>query len=109
MTLILRRSAPERPSAPHDRRGARPAPEFRLDVDRPEVAILDILERDRHDFGRAVDRHVPEKLQAVAGRQVLALVVAAAIGVERARAEGVVEPARTPGAGMKRARHEFPE
>ena len=62
------RSALEGRSAPRDRRGARPAPKFRLDVDRPQVAVLDILERDGHDFGGAVDFHVPKELQAVTGR-----------------------------------------
>src|SRR5215475_11379692 len=79
------------------------------EVDRPQVAVGDVLERHRHDAARPVDRHMAEELQAEARCQVLALLGAAAEGKHRARAEGVVEPPRAPGAGVQRAGDEFPE
>src|SRR5262249_6957928 len=50
-----------------------------------------------------------EELQAEAGREGLALLLAAAFLVDRTRPERVVELLRRPGAGMQRAGNELPE
>ena len=44
-----------------------------LDIDRPEVAVVDVLQRHGHHFGLAVDVDTAEKLQAETGREILAL------------------------------------
>ena len=41
--------------------------------------VVDVLERDGHDLGGTIDRHVTEELQPEAGRQVVALTVAASL------------------------------
>jgi len=43
--------------------------------------VVDVLERDGHDLGDAVDRHVAEELQPEAGREVVALAVSNGIPV----------------------------
>ena len=50
-----------------------------------------------------------KELQAEAWREVLALLLAAALRIDRARPEGVVELLRRPGPGMQRAGDELPE
>src|SRR5262245_65495096 len=49
-------------------RGSNTSPQLRLQRRRPQRAIIPILERHGHDLGRAIDRDMAEKLQAVAGR-----------------------------------------
>jgi len=48
----------------------------RSERDRPQRAIGDVLERDGQRLGRPVDRHMAEELQPVAGREVIALLLA---------------------------------
>src|SRR5262245_20837904 len=73
---------------------------FRLDLLRPQHAVVDVLERHRHHLGLAVDGDMAEELQPEARREVVLLALAAAHLEYGARAEGVVEPPRRPGAGM---------
>src|SRR3979490_2076963 len=95
--------------AAHSRRTTRRFLRPRLDLGRPQSVIVDVLERDGHDLGGAIDRHMAEELQPEARRQVVALAVAASLLENRSWAEGVVELLRTPGAGVDRTRDEFPE
>jgi len=44
----------------HDLAGARVR--ARVDVDRPEIVVVDVLESHRHDLGPAVDRDMAEEL-----------------------------------------------
>jgi len=71
--------------------------------------IVDVLERDGHDLGGAIDRHMAEELQPKAGRQVVALAVAASLLENGLWAERVVELLRTPSACVDRTGDEFPE
>src|SRR5215831_3778909 len=96
-------------SSPGRWEAARPMVPLRLDRDRPEVAVGDVFEGDRHHLARAVDRHMSEELQPEAGREIVALVRAAAFLEHRARPKRVVERPRMPGAGVERAGDEFPE
>src|SRR5581483_2927043 len=50
-------------------------------TNRPERAIRHVLERYRHDFARAVDRHVAKELQAFGRRRILALLRARRLDV----------------------------
>src|SRR5262249_36956809 len=75
----------------------------------PKGTILNILERYRHDLGRAVDGDMTEELHAFAGRQVLPLLFAGRLDVADLRTECVVEFVGTEGSGVQRSRHEFPE
>src|SRR5215475_2995648 len=81
----------------------------RQDIDRPEVAVVDVFQGHRHHARLAVDINTAEELQAGAGREVLALLRAAALLVNRGWPKRVVELSRSPAAGMKRARDELPE
>jgi hypothetical protein len=98
-----------RSNASRMRRPTRPFLHPRLDLDRPELAVLDVLERDGHDLGLTVDRYVAEELQTEAGREIIALIFVAPLLEDGARPKSVVEPLRAPGAGMDRAGYEFPE
>src|SRR4051812_7996060 len=82
---------------------------LRHDVDGPEVAVVDVLQRHAHDAASPIDVDAAEELQAETGREVLALSRATAVLIHRDRAKGVVELARAPGAGMQRTGDEFPE
>src|SRR5262245_39094653 len=111
MTVLLQpcsgRDLPE--STPEQCMVRGPALGLRRKIDQPEAPVGDVLEGHRHDPGRSVDRHLTEELQPEAGREIVALLCTAAIGVDRARTERVVEPAGSPGAGMERPGDEFPE
>src|SRR5262249_11385164 len=80
-----------------------------LDLRRPQVPIRDILKRDRHAFGRGIDRDVAEELQAETGSKVFALLGTTPFLENRSGTEGVVERSRPPGAGVDGTRNEFPE
>src|SRR5450631_2350856 len=82
--------------------GGRPCVGTRHDIDRPEVAVVDILQRHRHHPGAAVDVDAAEKLQSETWGEIVVLPGAAALFEHGRRSEGVVEPARTPGAGVQR-------
>src|SRR3954454_21681534 len=82
---------------------------LRLDIDRPEVPVVDVLQRHGHDAGPAIDVDLAEELQSETGREVFALRFAASVLVHRDRTKGVVELARAPGAGMQGSRDELPE
>src|SRR3954451_15654625 len=87
-----------------DRRGpARPQLRPGLDPGRPEIVVIDVLQGDRHHLGHAVDGDMAKELQAKAGCEVLTLFLAAALVIDSAWSEGVVELLRRPGAGMQRA------
>ena len=88
---------------------ARPRIRARLDIDRPEIAVVDVLQRHRHHFGLAVDIDAAEELQAKARCEIFALLGAASLLKHRRRTERVVELARRPGSRMNRPRDEFPE
>jgi len=45
----------------------------RLDIDRPEIAVADILQGHRHDLRPAVNIDAAEELQPETGREVVAL------------------------------------
>src|SRR5690348_11662275 len=87
----------------------RPRVRLRQDIDRPERAVVDILERHRHHARSSVDVDTTEELQAEAWREIFALLGAAALLEHGPRPKGVVEPARSPAACMQRAGHELPE
>src|ERR1700737_3090115 len=87
----------------------RPCIPPRLDVDRPEVAVIDILQRHRHDAGPSVDIDAAEELQPETRREVFALLRAAPLLEHRRWAEGIVELARAPCPRMQRAGDELPE
>src|SRR5262249_53072340 len=76
---------------------------------RPQGTVVRVLERHRHDLGGAVDRHLAEELQALAGGQVLALLLGWGLDVHQLRPERVVELVRPKRAGVQRAGHELPE
>src|SRR5262245_9451268 len=80
-----------------------------LDRGRPQLAIFHVAQRHRHRLGRAVDRDMPEELQAETRGEIAALLAAAAHLVHDLRAERMVEVRGPAGAGMNRARDEFPE
>src|SRR5438045_7843673 len=80
-----------------------------FDADRPKVAIVDILQRHRHDAGPSVDLDTAEELQPEAWCEVFALLRAAPLLENCRRSERVVELARSPRPRMQRARDEFPE
>src|SRR5437899_5669122 len=86
----------------------RPRLRLRHDVDRPEVAVVDVLQGHGHHAGAAVDVNLAEELQTETGREVLALGFATAVLVHRDRAKGVVELAWAPGAGMQGTGDERP-
>src|SRR5690349_24699448 len=85
---------------------ARPRVGLRVDVDGPQIAVVDVLQRHRHDAGFAVDIDAAEELHAETGREVFAV---AALLVHRLRSKRIVERSRCPGASMERAGDEFPE
>src|SRR3954453_16789248 len=82
---------------------------LRLDIDRPEVPVVDVLQRYGHDAGSAFDVDLAEELQSETGVEVFALRFRASVLVHRDRTKGIVELARAPGAGVQRARDELPE
>src|SRR5260370_17238522 len=86
----------------------RPRVRPRFDVDRPEVAVIDVLQRHRHDAGLAVDIDAAEELQAEARREIFALLRAASLLEHRRWSERVVELPRAPRPRMQRAGDEFP-
>src|SRR5205814_8859973 len=88
---------------------ARPCIQPRLDVDRPQRPVVDILQRHRHDTGLTVDVDAAKELQSKTGGEIFALFRAAAFSKHRRRAERVIQLARCPSAGVKRTRDEFPE
>src|SRR5258708_34462361 len=90
-------------------RATRPALHPRHDPRRPQALVLDVLERDGHHLGRAVDLHLAEELQPEAGRKIIPLFAAASFLEHRARAKGVVERSGAPGAGMDGTGDELPE
>src|SRR6478735_4836514 len=54
----------------HDLTG--PRVRARLDIDRPQSRVVDVLEGHRHDFGLAVDIDAAEELQPETGAEILA-------------------------------------
>ena len=72
----------------------------RVERDRPQCAIGDVLERHRQRLGRAVDRDVAEELQSVAGGEVIALLLAGRLLKHDLRAKRA--PASAP---ASRSRH----
>src|SRR2546421_1144955 len=90
-----------------DSRHSRVRPRF--DADRPKVAIVDILQRHRHDAGPPVDLDTAEELQPETRCEVFTLLRAASLLEHCRRPERVVELARSPRPRMQRARDEFPE
>src|SRR3954465_11073990 len=82
---------------------------LRLDIDRPEVPVVDVLQRHCHHAGPAIDVDLAEELQSETGREVFPLRLAAPALVHRDGTKGIVELARPPGAGMQGPRDEFPE
>src|SRR6476620_600198 len=91
----------------HDLTG--PRVRARLDIDRPQSRVVDVLQGHRHYFGLAVDIDAAEELQPETGAEILALFGVAALLEHRLGAERIVEFAGRPGAGMQRARDELPE
>src|ERR1700732_2950124 len=89
--------------------GSRPCIGPRLDIDRPEIPVVDILQGHRHDFRLAVDLDAAEELQAKTRGEVFALLRAAAFLIHRLRAERIIQLAGTPCPRMKRTGDEFPE
>src|SRR5437667_9281765 len=65
-------------------------------IDRPQVRIVDVLQRHRHHTTAAVDVDTAEELQPEAWREVLALLRGAALQVAHLRPKRVVEIGRTP-------------
>src|SRR5262249_32097341 len=76
---------------------------------RPQRAIIGVLKRYRHLLAGAINYDMPKKLHAVAGRQILALLLCRRLHVNQLRTKGIVERIGTKVAGMNRARDEFPE
>jgi hypothetical protein len=58
-----------------------PGPRVRtgFDTDRPQIAVVNVLQGHGHHFGFSVDTDMAEKLQAKTGREILALLRAAAL------------------------------
>jgi hypothetical protein len=50
-----------------------------FDIDRPQIAVVNVLQGHGHHFGFSVDTDMAEKLQAKTGREILALLRAAAL------------------------------
>src|SRR3954463_5262984 len=82
---------------------------LRLAIDRPEVPVVDVLQRYGHDAGPAIDVDLAEELQSETGREVFPLRLTAPVLVHRNRTKGIVEVARPPCAGMQGPRDELPE
>src|SRR5713226_10316026 len=89
--------------------GSRPRVRPRLDIDRPEILVADILQRHRHDFRLAVDLDAAEELQSETRGEIFALLRAAAFLKHRLRTERIIQLAGTPCPRMKRTGDEFPE
>jgi hypothetical protein len=69
---------------------SRPRVRLRLDVDRPEISIVDILQRHRHDAGPAVDIDAAEELQSKTWCEIFALFRAATFLKHRRWAERII-------------------
>jgi hypothetical protein len=82
--------------------GSRPRVRPRLDIDRPQVPIVDILQGHRHDLRSAVDIDTAEELQSKTWCEILALFRGAALLKHRLRTERIVQFAGSPCPGMKR-------
>src|SRR5260370_35685098 len=65
----------------HDLAG--PRIQSRRDIDRPQIAVVDILQRHGHDFALAIDIDTAEELQSKARGEVFALLRAAALRIHR--------------------------
>src|SRR3984893_8204028 len=87
----------------------RPCVRPRFDIDRPEVAVIDVLQRHRHDAGFAVDIDAAEELQTETRREIFALLRAASLLEHRRWSKRVVELARAPTPRVQRAGDELPE
>src|SRR5215203_2470914 len=79
---------------------------LRLDIDRPQIAVVYVLQRHRHDAGVAIDIDAAKKLQPETGRKIFTL---AALLEHRLRAKRIVERTWGPCPRMQRAGDEFPE
>src|SRR5262249_17194476 len=90
-------------------KGIGPLTEDRIEGFRPNRPIIHIFQRDGHLLARAVDRDVTEKLQSIAWRQILALLLARGFHIFELRAEGFVERVWTKCAGMNRPADKLPE
>src|SRR5712671_6826877 len=104
--LAIKSLRPATPATGSDvlrRQLPRPRIRLRLDVDRPQIAVIDILQGNGHDAGLAVDIDAAEELQPETGREIFALARAATFLEHRLRPKGVVEFAGRPGARMQRA------
>src|SRR5260370_39439461 len=86
----------------------RPRIRPRFDVDRPKVAVVDILQRHPHDAGPSVDIDTAEELQPETRREIFTLLRAAALLEHRRWPERVVELARSPCPRMQRPGDELP-
>src|SRR4029077_8634699 len=90
-------------------RGAALLTKLRIECFRPKRPVIDILQRYRHLLADAVDRDMPEELQALTGRQVLALLFSGRFYVNEFRAEGLVEGVGAECTRVNWPAHEFPE
>src|SRR6266576_3897549 len=85
------------------------SPRPRVDLDRPQFPIVDVLQGHGHDLRLAVDIDAAEELQPKTGAKIFALLRAAALLEFRRGAKGIVELARAPCSRMQRTGDEFPE
>src|SRR5262245_58306288 len=90
-------------------KGTGPLTEDRIESFRPKRSIIDVLQRDGHLLARSVDRDLAEKLQSIAWRQILALLLARGFHIYKLRSESLVERVWTESTRMNRAADELPE
>ena len=82
----------------------------RRDAGGPQRLIADVFQRHGHDFRRAIDGDVAEKLQSEARRQIFSLSFAAALLIDGESGRTCCRAGLpTPGAAEDRAGHELPE
>src|SRR5258707_3461979 len=80
-----------------------------LDIDRPQIPIIDVLQRHRHDPRVTVDIDAAEELQSKTGREIFALLRAAALLKLRGGSQRISGVARQPMYRVNRPQDEFPE
>src|SRR5262245_24062233 len=80
-----------------------------LDIDRPQLMVVDILERHGQHAGRSVDRHVTKELQAATWREIVTLLAARRLLKHDTWTECRIQAAWGPGPGVDRSRNKFPE
>src|SRR5262245_10559676 len=86
-----------------------PLTEHRIEGFRPKRPIINIFQCDSHLLARSVDCNMTEKLQPVAWRQILALLLARSFHKYELRPEGLVERVWAERAGMDRPADKLPE